>query len=58
MLVLTRKNLESVLIGDDIEIVVLEIRGAKVRLGFRAPHDVPINRAEIVELQREEAESR
>ena len=47
MLVLTRKQLESIMIGDDIEIRVLSIIGDKVRIGIRAPREVPVYRHEI-----------
>jgi carbon storage regulator len=47
MLVLTRKQLESIMIGDDIEIRVLSIIGDKVRIGIRAPREVPVYRQEI-----------
>ena len=47
MLVLTRKQLESIMIGDDIEIRVLSIIGDKVRIGIRAPREVPVCRQEI-----------
>ena len=47
MLVLSRKSGERVLVGDDIEVVVLEVEGERVKLGFTAPRYVPICRAEI-----------
>ena len=47
MLVLSRKTGELVLVGEDIEVVVLEIEGDRVKLGFTAPRYVPICRAEI-----------
>ena len=47
MLVLTRKNGESVRIAGNIEVVVLEVKHGKVRLGFRCPDDVPILRSEV-----------
>jgi len=47
MLVLTRKPQEAVRIGDDIEVVVLEVHGDRVKLGFRAPAEVPIHRGEV-----------
>jgi carbon storage regulator len=37
------------MIGDDVEVVVLEVRGEQVRLGVRAPKDVPVHRKEIYE---------
>jgi carbon storage regulator len=49
MLVLTRKVHQSIMIGDDIEVVVLEVRGEQVRLGVRAPKNVPVHRKEIYE---------
>lgn len=47
MLVLTRKRNEGIMINDDIEIIVVEIRGGKVRLGFKAPNEVPVHRGEV-----------
>jgi len=47
MLVLTRRVDEEVLIGDDISVKVLEVRGDQIRLGFVAPRDVRIDRAEV-----------
>ena len=57
MLVLTRHKDECVMIGDDIVVMVLEIRGDKVRLGFDAPTDVPVHRREVwlaIRADREE----
>ena len=47
MLVLTRRSGESIMIGDDIEVRVLTIAGDKIRLGIRAPREVPVYRREI-----------
>ncbi len=47
MLVLSRKKNESIVINDDISIVVVEIRGDKVRLGIEAPKEVPVHRREV-----------
>jgi len=47
MLVLSRKKDEIVRIGSDIVVTVVELRGDKVRLGFTAPHDVPVHRGEV-----------
>ncbi len=49
MLVLSRKKDESIVINDDITIVVVEIRGDKVRLGIEAPKEVPVHRREVFE---------
>ena len=56
MLVLSRKKNESIVINDDITIVVVEIRGDKVRLGVEAPKAVSVHRREVYEaIQRQEA---
>ena len=56
MLVLSRKKNESIVINDDITIVVVEIRGDKVRLGVEAPKEVPVHRREIFDaIRRNEA---
>lgn len=47
MLVLSRKKNESIVINNDITIVVVEIRGDKVRLGVEAPREVPVHRREV-----------
>ncbi len=48
MLVLQRKPGESVVIGEEVEVTVIEIRdGQKVRLGFSAPGEIPIHRKEV-----------
>lgn len=52
MLVLSRRKNESIVINDDITIVVVEIRGDKVRLGVEAPKDVPVHRREVYEAIR------
>ena len=52
MLVLSRKAQERILIGDDIEVTVIEIRGDKVRLGFTAPKDVRVIRPEVIVTQK------
>lgn len=54
MLVLTRKVNQSIMIGDEIEVVVLGVRGEQVRLGIKAPRNVTVHRREIYEaIQRE-----
>ncbi len=59
MLVLSRKKNESIVINDDITIVVVEIRGDKVRLGVEAPKEVPVHRREVFDaIQRNESVNR
>ena len=58
MLVLSRKKNESIVINNDITIVVVEIRGDKVRLGVEAPKEVPVHRREVYDaIKRNERES-
>lgn len=47
MLILTRKTGESLLVGDDVEITVLNVRGSQVKLGVNAPKDIAVHRQEI-----------
>ena len=57
MLVLSRKKDEKIIIGDNITIMVIEIRGDKVRLGIEAPREVTVHRQEVYEaIQREQQE--
>lgn len=59
MLVLSRTKNESIIIGDDIEITIIDVRGDKVRLGIKAPREVPVHRKEIYDaIQREKAQER
>lgn len=54
MLILTRRVGESLMIGDEVEVVVLGVKGNQVRLGVNAPRDVAVHRYEIYErIQRE-----
>ncbi len=54
MLVLSRQRDESIIIGDNIVITVVDVRGDKVRLGIDAPREVSVHRREIYEaIQRE-----
>jgi carbon storage regulator len=56
MLVLSRHRDESIMIGDNIVITIVDIRGDKVRLGIQAPSNVPVHREEIYDaIQRENA---
>jgi carbon storage regulator len=54
MLVLSRQRDESIIIGDNIVVTIVDIRGDKVRLGINAPSEIPVHRREIHEaIQRE-----
>jgi carbon storage regulator len=54
MLVLSRQKDESIMIGDDVEIVIVDVRGDKVRLGINAPREVSVHRKEIyLAIQKE-----
>ena len=57
MLVLSRQRDESIMIGDDVEIIIVDVRGDKVRLGITAPKDIPVHRREIYDaIKKEKAE--
>ncbi len=59
MLVLSRQRDESIMIGDDVEIIIVDVRGDKVRLGITAPKSIPVHRREIYDaIQREKAEKK
>jgi carbon storage regulator len=59
MLVLSRQKDESIMIGDNVEIIIVDVRGDKVRLGITAPKDIPVHRREIYDaIQREKAEKK
>ena len=49
MLILTRKRNERIMIGDSIEVVIVDIRGEQVQLGINAPKEVPVHRREVYE---------
>lgn len=56
MLVLSRQRDETIMIGDDVEITVVDIRGDKVRLGITAPRHIQVHRKEVYEAIRRENE--
>ncbi len=56
MLVLSRKKDEKIIIGDSISIMVIDIRGDKVRLGIDAPRDVSVHRREVYDAIQKESE--
>jgi carbon storage regulator len=54
MLVLSRKKDETIMIGDEVEITIVDVRGDKVRLGITAPKSIPVHRREVYDaIQRE-----
>ena len=54
MLVLSRQRDESIMIGDNVVVTIVDIRGDKVRLGIQAPEEIPVHRQEVYEaIQRE-----
>jgi len=58
MLVLSRRTNQSIMIGDEIEITVLSVSGDKVRLGIKAPREVPVYRDEVyAQVQGEQLET-
>jgi len=59
MLVLSRQRDESIMIGDNIVVTIVDIRGDKVRLGINAPSEIPVHRQEVYEaIQRENIRAR
>lgn len=58
MLVLSRQRDESIIIGDNIVITIVDIRGDKVRLGIQAPKEIPVHRQEVYDaIQRESGQA-
>jgi carbon storage regulator len=55
MLILTRRADEAILIGDNIEVLVMDIKGSQVRIGVTAPRDVSVDRKEVAERKAKEA---
>ena len=56
MLVLTRKEGESIVIGNEIRVTLLELQGRQIRLGIEAPSEISVHRGEVYERIREENE--
>jgi carbon storage regulator len=54
MLVLSRQREETIMIGDEVEVTIVDIRGDKVRLGIRAPRDISVHRKEVYEAIKRE----
>ena len=59
MLVLSRQKDESIMIGDDVEITIVDVRGDKVRLGINAPRNIAVHRKEIfLAIQKEKEDQK
>ena len=57
MLVLSRQKNESIMVGDDVEITIVDVHGDKVRLGITAPKSIPVHRMEVYKaIQREKSQ--
>jgi carbon storage regulator len=57
MLVLSRQKDESIMIGDEVEVTIVDVRGDKVRLGITGPKNISVHRREVYDaIQREKAE--
>ena len=56
MLVLSRQRDESIIIGDNVVITVVDVRGDKVKLGIEAPQEIPVHRQEVYEAIKRENE--
>jgi carbon storage regulator len=56
MLVLSRKPREAILVGDNVWVTVLEVRGSVVRLGIEAPREIPVMRGELLDASRSKVE--
>lgn len=54
MLVLSRQKDQTIMIGDDIEITIVDVRGDKVRIGIAAPSNIPVHRKEVYEAIKQE----
>jgi len=59
MLVLSRQKDESIIIGDDVEVTIVDVRGNKVRLGITAPKNISVHRREVYDaIQREKSQKK
>lgn len=58
MLVLTRKVNESIVINEDVSVLVVEVRGDRVRLGIEAPKNVAVHRKEVYDVIKEPAHNK
>lgn len=58
MLVLSRQRDETIMIGDDVQVTIVDIRGDKVRLGITAPAHIPVHRKEVYDAIKRENEAK
>ncbi|AQT68115.1 putative carbon storage regulator protein [Anaerohalosphaera lusitana] len=58
MLVLSRQKDESIIIGDDVEVTIVDVRGDKVRLGITAPRSISVHRKEVYEAIQKEKQQK
>jgi carbon storage regulator len=58
MLVLSRQKDESIMIGENVEITIVDVRGDKVRLGITAPKEIPVHRREVFDAIKREQNAR
>ena len=58
MLVLSRQRDESIIIGDNIVVTIVDVRGDKVRLGIDAPKEIPVHRQEVYDAIHEESQQK
>lgn len=56
MLILTRKVNETLMVGDDVSVTVLGIKGGQIRLGINAPREIAVHRQEVYEKIQQESE--
>ena len=54
MLILTRRRGEALMVGDDVTLTVLGVKGNQVRIGINAPRDIPVHREEIYQKIKQE----
>ena len=58
MLVLSRQKDESIMVGDDVEIIIIDVHGDKVRLGITAPKSIAVHRREVYDAIQKEKEDK
>ena len=58
MLVLSRRKNESIMVGDDVQIMIVGIRGDKIRVGITAPESIPVHRKEVYDTIHREKDDK